>query len=68
MSTVYPTSFRTDALTQAGTNPPSDQTLRKWKKAIDGLSEDTFAAIREVTQDHDSSADSSALSLEFLIK
>ena len=67
-STVHLTYLGDDALAQAGTTPPSDQTTRKWKKAIDGLSEDAFAAIREVTQDGDSSADSSALTLEFLIK
>ena len=53
---------------QVGTATQSVQSLRSWKKALGGLSQKAFDAIRDVFQSEDKAVDASALSLNTLTK
>ena len=51
---------------QVRTSVPSVQSLRSWKKALGGLSQEAFSAIRDVFQSEEKSVDARALSLNIL--
>ena len=51
---------------KAGVEPPSVKTLRSWKKAITGISEDALDVLRYLSQSDDTGIDAEVISLNFL--